>query len=118
MLSEVRSGSILCRLGAPKPQTNPKSTPNNPDRTSDNLKLQPHGFEAQRAQNQSQIDPERPRQDLDNLKLQPHELPNPGPLGKPGGHKFSQTLKVYDLFPPSPSRYRPFKSAIVALLKL
>ena len=33
-----RLGFIRVRLG---PQTGPKSTPNDPDRTSDNLKLQP-----------------------------------------------------------------------------
>ncbi len=41
-LSEVRSGSLWGRLGPKGFQTVPKSTPSDPDRTSDNLKLQPH----------------------------------------------------------------------------
>ncbi len=47
-LSEVRSGIVWGRLGAGvgpfEPQTGPKSTQNDPGRTSDNLKLQPHEF--------------------------------------------------------------------------
>ncbi len=45
-LSEVRSGSFGVRfwagLGPFGPQAGPKSTPNDPDRTSDNLGLQSH----------------------------------------------------------------------------
>jgi hypothetical protein len=41
-LSEVRSGSCGVGLGLFGPQTGPKSNINDPDRTSDNLNLQPH----------------------------------------------------------------------------
>ncbi len=41
-LSEVRSGLFRFDWGPKEPQTGPKSTPNDPDRTSHNLKLQPH----------------------------------------------------------------------------
>ncbi len=45
-LSEVRSGSRGVDsgpgLGPFGPEPGPRSTPNDPDRTSDNLKLQPH----------------------------------------------------------------------------
>ncbi len=41
-LSEVRSRSLGAGLGLFGPQAGPKSIPNDPDRTPDNLKLQSH----------------------------------------------------------------------------
>jgi hypothetical protein len=40
MLFKVRSGSFGAGLGHKGPQTGPKLTPKDPDRTSDNLKMQ------------------------------------------------------------------------------
>ncbi len=39
-----RSGSFGVDLKPKDPQSDPKATPNNPDRTSDNLKLQPYAL--------------------------------------------------------------------------